>query len=86
VLVEAVDEETGEVTGRADHQAPETDGQVVLVSGGWQPQPGTFVTAKVTGAQGVDLVAEPLGGAASVGAPAGPPAGAATAGPAVVGR
>nr|WSX76438.1 30S ribosomal protein S12 methylthiotransferase RimO [Streptomyces sp. NBC_00899] len=88
VLVEAVDEETGEVTGRADHQAPETDGQVVLVSAGeaWQPQLGTFVTAKVTGAQGVDLVAEPLGGAASVGAPAGPAADAATAGPAVVGR
>ena len=33
VLVEAVDEETGEVTGRADHQAPETDGQVVLSPG-----------------------------------------------------
>jgi ribosomal protein S12 methylthiotransferase len=65
VLVEGVDEETGEVTGRADHQAPETDGQVVLVpgaSGGraaaWRP--GTFVTAKVVGTQGVDLIAEPL--------------------------
>jgi ribosomal protein S12 methylthiotransferase len=65
VLVESVDEETGEVTGRADHQAPETDGQVVLVGAGsarWV-QPGAFVTAKVTAAQGVDLVAEPLGGA-----------------------
>jgi ribosomal protein S12 methylthiotransferase RimO len=63
VLVEAVDEETGEVTGRADHQAPETDGQVVLVPAAeqWQVRPGTFVTAKVTGTQGVDLVAEPLG-------------------------
>jgi ribosomal protein S12 methylthiotransferase RimO len=62
VLVEAVDEETGEVTGRADHQAPETDGQVVLAPAGgwWQPAPGMFVTAKVTGTQGVDLVAEPL--------------------------
>ncbi|WP_328916540.1 MULTISPECIES: 30S ribosomal protein S12 methylthiotransferase RimO [unclassified Streptomyces] len=62
VLVEAVDEETGEVTGRADHQAPETDGQVVLEPiGDWQPVPGTFVTAKVTGTEGVDLIAEPLG-------------------------
>ncbi|MFG1808300.1 30S ribosomal protein S12 methylthiotransferase RimO [Streptomyces sp. NPDC049040] len=87
VLVEAVDEETGEVTGRADHQAPETDGQVVLVPAdpAWQPQPGTFVAAKVTGAQGVDLVAEPLGGAATVGAP-GTPVADSMAGPAVVGR
>jgi ribosomal protein S12 methylthiotransferase RimO len=63
VLVEAVDEETGEVTGRADHQAPETDGQVVLTASGgwWRPAPGMFVTAKVTGTEGVDLVAEPLG-------------------------
>jgi len=62
VLVEAVDEESGEVTGRADHQAPETDGQVVLPSagGGWQPVIGTFVTAKVVGTEGVDLVVEPL--------------------------
>ncbi|WP_405588685.1 30S ribosomal protein S12 methylthiotransferase RimO [Streptomyces sp. NBC_01190] len=63
VLVEAVDEETGEVTGRADHQAPETDGQVVLTPAGgwWEPAPGMFVTAKVTGTEGVDLIAEPLG-------------------------
>jgi tRNA A37 methylthiotransferase MiaB len=104
VLVEAVDEETGEVTGRADHQAPETDGQVVLLpsdgadrsgsggaavaaahsghavgsgsavgggnavggaavgtdDGGRQPAPGMFVTARVIGTQGVDLVAEVL--------------------------
>jgi ribosomal protein S12 methylthiotransferase len=66
VLVEAVDEETGEVTGRADHQAPETDGQVVLAPApalagyGWPPAIGTFVTAKVTGTEGVDLIAEPL--------------------------
>ncbi|MGW5355768.1 30S ribosomal protein S12 methylthiotransferase RimO [Streptomyces sp. NPDC004031] len=65
VLVEAVDEETGEITGRADHQAPETDGQVLLVpaAGGGRIRPGDFVTAKVTGSQGVDLVAEPLGAA-----------------------
>ncbi|MBY8881948.1 30S ribosomal protein S12 methylthiotransferase RimO [Streptomyces sp. PLK6-54] len=62
VLVEAVDEETGEVIGRADHQAPETDGQVVLTDAGgwWEPAPGVFVTARVTGTEGVDLIAEPL--------------------------
>ncbi|WP_188286137.1 30S ribosomal protein S12 methylthiotransferase RimO [Streptomyces sp. CBMA29] len=62
VLVEAVDEETGEVTGRADHQAPETDGQVVLTvpDGASAPLPGTFVMAKVTATEGVDLIAEPL--------------------------
>ena len=69
VLVEAVDEETGEVTGRADHQAPETDGQVVLtpVGGRLRPEPGMFVTAKVTGTEGVDLIAEPLGVVGSAG-------------------
>ncbi|BBB00551.1 hypothetical protein RVR_7675 [Actinacidiphila reveromycinica] len=75
VLVESFDEETGETTGRADHQAPETDGQVVLLppggnapgaaavgdsGGAWRPAPGTFVTAKVTGTEGVDLIAEVL--------------------------
>ncbi|MEV6009445.1 30S ribosomal protein S12 methylthiotransferase RimO [Streptomyces sp. NPDC051976] len=66
VLVESVDEETGEITGRADHQAPETDGQVVLVTADGEPfapdapRPGMFVTAKVTATEGVDLIAEPL--------------------------
>ncbi len=66
VLVEAVDEETGEVTGRADHQAPETDGQVVLtpLPEGAELAVGTFVHAKVTGTEGVDLIAEPLPGTA----------------------
>ncbi|WP_443071041.1 30S ribosomal protein S12 methylthiotransferase RimO [Streptomyces sp. NBC_01476] len=69
VLVESVDDETGEVTGRADHQAPETDGQVLLTPAGgwWEPAPGMFVTAKVTGTEGVDLIAEPLGVQGTVG-------------------
>jgi hypothetical protein len=63
--VEAVDEETGEITGRADHQAPETDGQVRLepaegAAAGWAPRPGVFVTAEVIAAEGVDLVARAL--------------------------
>ncbi|MFE0628685.1 30S ribosomal protein S12 methylthiotransferase RimO [Streptomyces sp. NPDC058864] len=59
VLVESVDEEEGAV-GRGAHQAPETDGQVVLTSHAGLV-PGTFVAAKVVDTEGVDLVAEPLG-------------------------
>jgi ribosomal protein S12 methylthiotransferase len=79
VLVEAVDPENGEVTGRADHQAPETDGQVLLTAPAvpgawWRPAPGMIVTAKVTGSQGVDLVAEPLSADAPRGAAGAAPA------------
>jgi len=28
--------------------------------GWWEPTPGVFVTARVTGTEGVDLIAEPL--------------------------
>ncbi|MET9876442.1 30S ribosomal protein S12 methylthiotransferase RimO [Actinacidiphila glaucinigra] len=59
VLVESVDEEEGAV-GRGAHQAPETDGQVLLTSSAGLV-PGTFVAAKVVDTEGVDLVAEPLG-------------------------
>lgn len=59
VLVESVDAEEGAV-GRGAHQAPETDGQVVLTSHAGLV-PGTFVAAKVVDTEGVDLVAEPLG-------------------------
>ncbi|MET9255336.1 30S ribosomal protein S12 methylthiotransferase RimO [Streptomyces sp. NPDC048182] len=62
VLVESVDEEDG-VRGRAEHQAPETDGQVLLTSGEGLV-PGRMVDAKVVGTEGVDLVAEALPGAA----------------------
>ncbi|MEU3146925.1 MULTISPECIES: 30S ribosomal protein S12 methylthiotransferase RimO [unclassified Streptomyces] len=58
VLVESVDEGEG-VYGRAAHQAPETDGQVLLTSGTGLRQ-GRMVEAKVVGTEGVDLVAEPL--------------------------
>ncbi|GGM08665.1 ribosomal protein S12 methylthiotransferase RimO [Streptomyces fumigatiscleroticus] len=59
VLVESVDEEG--VHGRAAHQAPETDGQVLLTSGAGL-NAGHMVEAKVVGTEGVDLVAEPLRG------------------------
>ncbi|MEU0742323.1 30S ribosomal protein S12 methylthiotransferase RimO [Streptomyces sp. NPDC006134] len=60
VLVESVDDEEG-VYGRAAHQAPETDGQVLLTSGEGLTA-GLMVDAKVVGTEGVDLVAEPLRG------------------------
>jgi ribosomal protein S12 methylthiotransferase len=58
VLVESVDDTEG-VLGRAAHQAPETDGQVLLTSGAGL-RVGRIVEAKVVGTEGVDLVAEPL--------------------------
>ncbi|OIJ84611.1 30S ribosomal protein S12 methylthiotransferase RimO [Streptomyces colonosanans] len=60
VLVESVDEEEG-AYGRAAHQAPETDGQV-LFTGREGLVVGRMVEAKVIGTEGVDLVAEPLAG------------------------
>ncbi|RMB82737.1 30S ribosomal protein S12 methylthiotransferase RimO [Streptomyces shenzhenensis] len=68
VLVESVgpDGEDGDDTedgvyGRGAHQAPETDGQVLLTSGAGLSV-GRMVEAKVVGTEGVDLVAEPLQG------------------------
>ncbi|MFE0509998.1 30S ribosomal protein S12 methylthiotransferase RimO [Streptomyces sp. NPDC058964] len=63
VLVESVDEEEG-VYGRGAHQAPETDGQVLLTSGEGLTV-GRMVEAKVVGTEGVDLVAEPLPGSSA---------------------
>ncbi|WP_171162751.1 30S ribosomal protein S12 methylthiotransferase RimO [Streptomyces sp. I05A-00742] len=62
VLVDRVDDEDG-VIGRAAHQAPETDGQVRLITDGLDslPVPGRMVEAKVVAGEGVDLVAEPVG-------------------------
>ncbi|MGW7407533.1 30S ribosomal protein S12 methylthiotransferase RimO [Streptomyces sp. NPDC054833] len=60
VLVESVDEKEG-VHGRGAHQAPETDGHVLLTSGEGLSI-GRMVEAKVVGTEGVDLVAEPLQG------------------------
>ncbi|OSC58642.1 ribosomal protein S12 methylthiotransferase RimO, partial [Streptomyces sp. 4F] len=61
VLVESVEsaDEGDGVRGRAEHQAPETDGQVLLTSGEGL-RVGSMVEAKVVGTEGVDLVAEPL--------------------------
>ncbi|PKV88314.1 30S ribosomal protein S12 methylthiotransferase RimO [Streptomyces sp. TLI_146] len=58
VLVESVDDEDG-VVGRAEHQAPETDGQVRFTEGAGLT-PGRIVEAKVVAAEGVDLVVTSL--------------------------
>ncbi|MFJ4918257.1 30S ribosomal protein S12 methylthiotransferase RimO [Streptomyces sp. NPDC088725] len=60
VLVESVGGEDEAATGRAAHQAPETDGQVIFTSREGLV-PGRMVEAKVVGTEGVDLVAEPVG-------------------------
>jgi ribosomal protein S12 methylthiotransferase RimO len=63
VLVERA-EGPGRCEGRAAHQAPEIDGTTTVLSGadpgGWAQDPavGDLVRAKVTGADGVDLVAD----------------------------
>ncbi|MER5915192.1 30S ribosomal protein S12 methylthiotransferase RimO [Streptomyces sp. NPDC001982] len=69
VLVESVDGEDGPY-GRGAHQAPETDGQVLLTSGEGL-RVGRIVEAKVVGTEGVDLVAEPLQGSLACGEEAG---------------
>ncbi len=63
VLVDAVAD--GEIEGRAAHQAPEVDGSTTLVAGDEGVdlaalRPGDFVRARVTGTEGVDLVAVPV--------------------------
>jgi ribosomal protein S12 methylthiotransferase len=56
-MIDVLVETTGEVVeGRAAHQAPEVDGSTALV-GGIPVGVGDLVRAKVTGAEGVDLVA-----------------------------
>jgi tRNA A37 methylthiotransferase MiaB len=59
VLVESVDQETGEPLGRAAHQGPEVDGTTALVEAG-DVAVGDLVAAEVVGSDGVDLVARPV--------------------------
>ena len=58
VLVDGVDDDTGDPVGRTHREAPEIDGIVRLV--GASARPGVLVRAKVTGAAGPDLVAAPI--------------------------
>ncbi|MCQ0024891.1 30S ribosomal protein S12 methylthiotransferase RimO [Streptomyces somaliensis DSM 40738] len=64
VLVESVegddlDDDEYAAAGRAAHQAPETDGQVLFTTGAGLAV-GRMVRAKAVGTEGVDLVAEVL--------------------------
>jgi ribosomal protein S12 methylthiotransferase len=56
VLVEEVTDD-GRVVGRAEHQGPEVDGVTELVG---PAKVGDLVHARVTGSEGVDLVAAPV--------------------------
>jgi ribosomal protein S12 methylthiotransferase len=57
VLVDGLDDETGEPFGRTHREAPEIDGVVRI--GDAFARPGAHVRARVTSAFGPDLVAEP---------------------------
>ncbi|MEU2156035.1 30S ribosomal protein S12 methylthiotransferase RimO [Streptomyces sp. NPDC019396] len=54
---DVLDEDEYAAVGRAAHQAPETDGQVIFTAAEGLV-PGRMVEAKVVGTEGVDLVAE----------------------------
>ncbi|MGE9807012.1 MULTISPECIES: 30S ribosomal protein S12 methylthiotransferase RimO [unclassified Janibacter] len=56
VLVEEIDEETGDLVGRAAHQGPDVDGVTILT--GTDAEVGDLVPAVVTGTEGIDLIAE----------------------------
>ncbi|MEJ3749375.1 30S ribosomal protein S12 methylthiotransferase RimO [Actinomycetes bacterium KLBMP 9797] len=62
VLVDSTDD--GVVEGRAAHQAPEVDGSTTLTAGDGVDlaalRPGDLVRARVTGTEGVDLIAVPV--------------------------
>ncbi len=60
VLVEKLDGVRGVIRGRTAQDAPEVDGSI-LVHGVRQARPGAFVRARVTAADGYDLVADALG-------------------------
>jgi tRNA A37 methylthiotransferase MiaB len=66
VLVESVaaadaGPEQAETIGRAEHQAPEVDGECLFTGSGTQPFAiGDVVRCRVIAAEGVDLIVEPM--------------------------
>jgi ribosomal protein S12 methylthiotransferase RimO len=58
VLVEQAEDDDFECTGRADHQAPEVDGECVLARGSGL-RVGELVRCVVTGTEGADLLVTP---------------------------
>ncbi|MEO6142396.1 MAG: 30S ribosomal protein S12 methylthiotransferase RimO [Dermatophilaceae bacterium] len=62
VLVEGIDQDTDELTGRAAHQGPDVDGATILrlPPDVQAPAVGELVAARVVGTLGIDLIAEPV--------------------------
>ncbi|MEO8518353.1 MAG: 30S ribosomal protein S12 methylthiotransferase RimO [Dermatophilaceae bacterium] len=62
VLVEGIDPDSDELTGRAAHQGPDVDGATILRMpiGGRAPAIGQIIAARVVDTVGIDLVAEPV--------------------------
>ncbi|MBC7560244.1 MAG: 30S ribosomal protein S12 methylthiotransferase RimO [Dermatophilaceae bacterium] len=60
VLVEGIDEDTDELTGRAAHQGPDVDGSTILrlPRGAEAPAVGSIIAAMVLETDGIDLIAE----------------------------
>ena len=58
VLVDQAEDDDFECTGRAEHQAPEVDGECVLERGSGL-EPGELVRCVVTGTEGADLLVSP---------------------------
>ncbi len=61
VLVDGIDEDTDELTGRAAHQGPDVDGATILRlrPGAKAPAAGEIIAAVVLDTEGIDLIAEP---------------------------
>jgi ribosomal protein S12 methylthiotransferase len=62
VLVEGIDPDTDELTGRAAHQGPDVDGATILRlrPDAQSPAVGEIVAARVLDTEGIDLIAEPV--------------------------
>jgi ribosomal protein S12 methylthiotransferase RimO len=62
VLVEGIDQDSDELTGRAAHQGPDVDGATILraPAGVQPPAVGEIITARVVDTEGIDLIAEPV--------------------------
>lgn len=58
VLVEEIDDETGDVVGRAEHQGPDVDGTTRVTD--VAAAIGDTVVATVVGTEGIDLIADPV--------------------------
>jgi ribosomal protein S12 methylthiotransferase len=60
VLVDGIDEDTDELTGRAAHQGPDVDGATILRlrPGAMAPTAGEIIAAVVLDTEGIDLIAE----------------------------